>query len=107
MLVSLGVSPTTLTVVLSILTASSLGQLVRPTVGVSPVLTQGPVARVRQVPTPPLPLAQLGTAPKKLSAPLAMCTSAPECGQPQQPCVVTNKHMVVDFDLLVFQSASR
>lgn len=93
MQVSLGASSTTLMSLLFVLAASSLGQLVRPTMGVSPVLTQGPVARVRQVPAPPLPPAQLGTGPKQLSAPLGMCSSAPESGQRQQPCVVTNKRV--------------
>lgn len=79
--------------VLFILTASSLGQLVRPNLGVSPVLTQGQVARVRQVPTPPLPLAQLGAAPPQLSATLGLRMSAPGSGQRQQPRVITNEQI--------------
>lgn len=49
--------------------------------GVAPLLTQGQVARVRQVPTPPLPLAQVGAAPKQLPATLGVRTSAPGCGE--------------------------
>lgn len=89
--------------VLFILTASSLGQLVRPNMGMSSVLTQGQVARVRQVPTPPLPLAQLGTAPQQLSATLAMRMSAPGSGQRQQPHVITNEQIsLLTFVLLSF-----
>lgn len=68
--------------------------------GVSPVLTQGQVARVRQVPTPPLPLAQLGAAPPQLSATLGLRMSAPGSGQRQQPRVITNKQI----SLLTFVS---
>lgn len=71
--------------------------------GVTPVLTQGQVARVRQVPTPPLPQAQLGAAPPQLSATLGLRMSAPGSGQRQQPRVITNQQLsLLTFVLLYF-----
>lgn len=70
---------------------------------VSPVLTQGQVARVRQVPTPPVPLAQLGAAPPQLSATLGLRMSAPGSGQRQQPRVITSEQIsLLTFVLLYF-----
>lgn len=75
--------------------------------GVSPVLAQGQVARLRQVPTPPLPLAQLGAAPKQLPAALAVRTSAPGSGQWRQAGVTAPPRVRLLTLVSAFQSACR
>lgn len=71
----------------------------------APVLTQGQVTRVRQVPTPPLPLAQLGAAPKQLS--LTVHTSAPGPGQWQRAGVSTTPQVGSLMLISAFQLAYR
>lgn len=96
-----------MTQLLLFLTASSLGHLVRPDMGVSPVLAQGQVARVRQVPTPPVPLAQLGAAPKQLPAALSLRTSAAAPGEWQQAGVITPSQVSLLTLAPLLQSARR
>lgn len=75
----------------------------RPNLGVAPVLTQGQLTRVRQVPTPPLPLARLGAAPKQLT----VHTSAPGPGQWQRAGVSTTPQVALLMLVAVFQLAYR